>query len=82
MSKQLFATESDMEFYRNRENNGRVYLNRRTITAMTPVGHFCCEVPDAANVNQTLCVFIGKLNIIISDKYMDKCLAEDRAEFL
>ena len=79
MSKQLFATESDMEFYRNRDNNGRVYLNRRTITATTPVGRYCCEVSDAANVNQTLCVFIGKLNIIISDKYS---LAEDRAEFL
>lgn len=53
VSKQLFASESEMEFYRNRENNGQVYLNRHTITAMTPIGRFYCEVPDTTNVNQT-----------------------------
>ena len=54
--------ESDVEFYRNRGDNGRVYLNCPTnndITAMTPTGRFCCEVPDATDTNQTLCVIIG-----------------------
>jgi hypothetical protein len=59
--KQSYASEVDLEFYRSRENNGRVYLNRRT-NNMTPTGQFCCEVPDVTNINQTLCVLIGKLN--------------------
>ena len=61
------GSESDLEFYRNRGDNGRVYLNRPTnnnITALTPTGRFCCEVPDATGVNQTLCVLIGKLCLI------------------
>ena len=62
--------ESDVEFYRSRGDNGRVYLNRPTnnnnnITTMTPTGRFCCTVPDATGVNQILCVVIGKLNIIL-----------------
>ena len=62
------GSESDLEFYRNRGDNGRVYLNRPTnnsITALTPTGQFCCEVPDATGINQILCVLIGKLCLII-----------------
>ena len=59
-------SESDMEFYRNRGDNGRVYLNRPTNNnIMSPTGQFCCEVSDVTGVNQTLCVVIGKLNIKI-----------------
>ena len=60
--------ESDVEFYRNRGDNGQVYLNRPTnnnITTMSPTGRFCCEVSDATGIHQTLCVVIGKLNIEI-----------------
>jgi hypothetical protein len=60
-------SESDLVFYRNRGVNGRVYLNHPTnITAMTPIGRFCCEVPDATGTDQTLCVLIGKLNTEIT----------------
>ena len=63
-----FGSESDLEFYRNRGDNGQVYLNRPTnndITAETPIGRFCCEVPDATGIDQTLCVLIGKHNVRI-----------------
>ena len=52
-----------MGFYRNRGDNGKVYLNRPTST-LSPTGQFCCEVPDVTDTNQILCVFIGQLIII------------------
>ena len=36
-------------------------LNRPS-NVESPTGQFCCEVPDATNTNQTLCVNIGTLN--------------------
>ena len=70
-------SESDLEFYRNRGDNGQVYFNQPTdnnITALTPTGRFCCEVPDATGVTRTLCVLIGKLNVeIISDSNFYTC---------
>lgn len=53
---------TDMTFYRHRGDNGEVFLNRPTNVSVSPTGRFCCEVPDATNINQTLCVIIGKLN--------------------
>ena len=47
------------EFYRNRGDNGGVFLNRPSVT-MSPAGQFCCEVADATSRNQTVCVNIGK----------------------
>ena len=40
-------------FYRNRGDGGLVRLNRRN---NFPIGFFCCEVPDANDVNHTLCM--------------------------
>ena len=51
---------STTTFYRNREDNGEVSLNRPS-DVMSPTGRFCCEVPDDTDTNQTLCVNIGKL---------------------
>ena len=73
--KRGYGSESDLEFYRNRGDNGQVYLNRPTnnnITAVTPIGRFCCEVPDTTGINQILCVLIGKLYVVISyyNKFM------------
>ena len=51
--------ESGVVFYSNREDNGEVYLNRLSGVTISPTGQFCCEVPDATNTNQTLCVIIG-----------------------
>ena len=64
--KWLYPNGSDVgiyddaeEFYRNR-GPSRVRLNRRNDTT-SPVGSFCCEVPDAMYANITLCVNIGEL---------------------
>jgi hypothetical protein len=58
------GTTSTTAFYRTRGDNGEVSLNRPS-GVESPTGRFCCEVPDATNTNQTLCVFIGMLNIIV-----------------
>lgn len=52
------GTSSDIVFYRNRGDNGGVYLNRPT-NVISPTGRFCCKVPDATDNNQILCVIIG-----------------------
>jgi hypothetical protein len=66
------------EFYRNRGDDGTVNLNRLNNVLM-PTGLFCCEVPDAAGVDQTVCAEIGvcacsctqeEYRIIISDKLL------------
>ena len=53
------GTASTTAFYRNRGDNGEVSLNRPS-DVMSPIGQFCCEVPDATDTNQTLCVNIGE----------------------
>ena len=53
------GTTSTTTFYRARGDNGAVSLNQ-PIDVESPTGQFCCEVPDATNTNQTLCVNIGK----------------------
>ena len=55
-------TTSTSAFYRTREDNGEVSLNRPN-GVLSPNGLFCCEVPDATNTNQTLCVNSGMLHI-------------------
>ena len=54
------GTTSTTAFYRSRGANGEVSLNRPS-GVESPTGQFCCEVPDATNTNQTLCVNIGIL---------------------
>ena len=53
------GTTSNLEFYRNKGDNGEVSLNRPS-NVESPTGLFCCEVPNATNTNQTLCVNIGE----------------------
>ena len=43
-------------FYRNR-GQGVVRLNRRHNATM-PTGFFCCEIPDANNVTQRICIMV------------------------
>ena len=46
--------------YRNRGfDDGTVNLNRPSDVIM-PTGLFCCEIPDIAGDNQSLCAYIGK----------------------
>ncbi len=52
-------------YYRLRGENGTVNLNRLTSDVTHPTGRFCCVVPDATNVIQTLCINISKLSKII-----------------
>ena len=49
---------ADGDFYKNRRPSV-VRLNRRS-NATSPIGQFCCEVPDAISTNQTVCPNIGK----------------------
>ena len=46
-------------FYRNRGDDGTVNLNRLSSDVMMPTGSFCCVVPDATGVDQTVCANIG-----------------------
>ena len=55
------GTTSTTAFYRTRGANGEVSLNRPS-GVESPTGQFCCEVPDATNINQRLCVNIGTCN--------------------
>ena len=43
-------------FYRNRYDGGLVLLNRRSHDTYYSSGLFCCVLPDASNVNHTLCI--------------------------
>ena len=47
-------------FYRNRGDDGTVNLNRLNATVMMPTGLFCCVVPGATGVDQTVCANIGE----------------------
>ena len=47
-----------LEFYRIRDNNGSVILNRVNSTTMSLSGRFCCMLPDARGFEQALCANI------------------------
>ena len=49
-------------FYRNRgaAGTGTVNLNRVDDNVLMPTGLFCCLVPDATGVDQTVCANIGE----------------------
>ena len=49
------------EFYDTKgSNDGTLNLFRRDTGVMSPIGSFCCEIPVADGVNQTLCANIGE----------------------
>ena len=48
------------EFGRDRNANGEINLYRANSSVMSPTGRFCCRVPDANGVEQTVCVNVGK----------------------
>ena len=55
-------TASPTTFYRNRgRDDGTVNLNRVNTEVMSPTGLFCCVVPDATDVMQTVCANISEL---------------------
>ena len=48
-------------FFRDRgSDDGTVNLNRLNDNVMMPTGQYCCVVPDATGVNQTVCAVISK----------------------
>ena len=49
--------ERPSTFHRSRDNSGNVYLFRVNDN-MFQAGRTCCEIPDATDTNQTLCVNI------------------------
>ena len=51
-------------FYRNRgPDDGAVNLNRANTNVMMPTSLFCCIVPDATGINQTIFADISELAI-------------------
>ena len=50
-------------FYRTRDDNMQVFLQRRSGT-QSPMGSYCCQIPTAASHphNKTFCVFLSKFN--------------------
>lgn len=58
------AEATDSPFFRTRGlNDGRVNLFRSNTRIMSPVGSYCCQIPDIAGVNQTLCAVTGDYTI-------------------
>ena len=53
------------EFYKNR-GPSRVRLHRRE-NVTSPIGHFCCQIPDATLTNITVCVNIGELTTALNN---------------
>ena len=53
--------EAGNTFYTHRENDGTVklYLRNYTISVLN-ISQFCCELPNINNLNQKLCVYLGK----------------------
>ena len=52
--------DTNHTMYRTRWSDGTVSLNRRNDTGSYATGLFCCVVPDAADIEQTLCANVGK----------------------
>ena len=51
----------EASFYRNRNDEGQVLLNRQNHETDHSMGLFCCVLPDASSITHTLC--IGLLTI-------------------
>ena len=58
---QVLNQFNGVTFYRNRNDDGAVNLNRVSNTIMSPAGLFCCVVPDATGISQKICANIGIL---------------------
>ena len=54
--KYVYSAPNPKTFHRNRDNNGNVNLFRVSSDVMFPTGRFCCEIEDATNTDQALCV--------------------------
>ena len=52
------VNSTGQEFYKNR-GPSRVRLHRRE-NVISPIGHFCCEVPDATLTHVRICVNVGE----------------------
>ena len=66
-------------FFRNRgDGDGTVNLNRVSNDVMSPIGQFCCIVPDSTSTTQTICAniseFLSKYLIIILKAYTFSCI--------
>ena len=56
----VMHTIASQEFGRDRSDNGEINLYRRDRDVMSPTGRFCCRVPDASDVERTVCVNDGE----------------------
>lgn len=54
-------------FFRTRgSNDGTISMFRTDVRVLSPVGMYCCEIPDSNGVNVTLCADISKFNSLTS----------------
>ena len=56
----VMHTSASQEFGRDRSDNREINLYRGNSDVMSPTGRFCCRVPDANGVEQTVCVNVGE----------------------
>jgi hypothetical protein len=47
-------------YYRTRGSDGSIHLSRRNDSSVVETGLFCCVVPDAMDISQTVCAHIGE----------------------
>ena len=62
-TKEVANINAGEKFYRNRNENGEIFLNKRTNDTRAETGIYCCVVPDRnenCGINQKLCVNLGK----------------------
>ena len=54
--------EAGNNFYVSREDDGTIRLHLRNVTSsLSNTSQFCCKLPNINNLNQKLCVYLGKL---------------------
>lgn len=62
-TKQVPASHKNEKFYRNRSDDGEVFLCKCANNMTAETGIYCCVVPDRnknCGINQMLCVNLGK----------------------
>ena len=56
-----FLAENKAFYHTRGENDGTLNLFRRDTDVTSPIGSFCCEIPVADGVSQSLCANIGEI---------------------
>ena len=57
----VVSTTTTTDYYQSRENDGTLRLLRQDDAVQLTDSFYCCQLPDASQFVQTLCVTIGML---------------------